>query len=561
MIFDSIKDKVKYFNPAFHSMTPEGLNARLTFLNQCMRPGQTIPVIDTDGKPKYNDALNTAFGAPPILVLRVGDFYHTKIVPQNLSITYDPLQLDMNPEGIGIQPMVANVTLGFNFIGGHGLAGPVQELQNALSFNYYANTEIYDERATATEDTSAIDKYVVEKITGGITPVSSAQASAVQNTDPKRGQQTIGTQVGDVLDYTPVLTELQDQLKGYFDTYFNGELKVQQQSNYGILQIMNNKRKYSKGSLGEFSTPIKEVELYGKPSDYENLIDGLVNQIITDIDNQTDPISAGLKADPANFPNKALREVKDRLKTLVEPQKTELRNIVNNGFADLVDSQEELIYTFRKLNVVDSKLDGYMDASNGTVTFDLSGDTFFGDITSQDSLKYVLLDRVPDYLTKLNTFMSGTLITEPSKFDTTQYTINDPFTGNFITIQENRFYVCNSNIFLDEGKFRDFVNALTTLEEVKKIESMKLKVEEICNNLKTIFKGEFDAEVKNFDNAKLDPIYTQLTTLTLPVIPAKLGFVSPATTDVDTKQKRLKDLYANQNLNTTDTFDGKVTLN
>jgi hypothetical protein len=151
--------------------------------------------------------------------------------------------------------------------------------------------------------------------------------------------------------------------------------------------------------------------------------------------------------------------------------------------------------------------------------------------------------------------------TEPSKFDTTQYTINDPFTGNFITIQENRFYVCNSNIFLDEGKFRDFVNALTTLEEVKKIESMKLKVEEICNNLKTIFKGEFDAEVKNFDNAKLDPIYTQLTTLTLPVIPAKLGFVSPATTDVDTKQKRLKDLYANQNLNTTDTFDGKVTLN
>jgi hypothetical protein len=526
-----------------------------------MRPGQTIPVIDTDGKPKYNDALNTAFGAPPILVLRVGDFYHTKIVPQNLSITYDPLQLDMNPEGIGIQPMVANITLSFNFIGGHGLAGPIQELQNALSFNYYANTEIYDERATATEDTSAIDKYVVEKITGGITPVSSAQANAVQSSDPKRGQQTIGTQVGDELDYTPALTELQDQLKGYFDTYFNGELKVQQQSNYGILQIMNNKRKYSKGSLGEFSTPIKEVVLYGKPSDYENLIDGLVNQIITDIDDQKDPISAGLKADPAKFPNKALREVKDRLKTLVETQKVELRNIVNNGFADLVDSQEELIYTFRKLNVVDSKLDGYVDTSNGTVTFDLSGDTFFGDITSEQSLKYVLLDRVPDYLTKLNTFMSGARITDPSNFSTTDYTIQDPFTGNFITIEQNRFYVCNSNIFLDEGKFRDFVNALITLEEVKKIPEMVKKVEEICDGFKIICKTEFDAEVKNFDTAKSDPIYTQLTTLTLPVIPAKVGFVSPATTDVDTKQKRLKDLYANQNLNTTDSFNGKVTLN
>ena len=33
----------------------------------------------------------------------------------------------MNPEGIGVQPMIANITLGFNFIGGNGLAGPVQE--------------------------------------------------------------------------------------------------------------------------------------------------------------------------------------------------------------------------------------------------------------------------------------------------------------------------------------------------------------------------------------------------------------------------------------------------
>ncbi len=32
MVYDSIKEKIKYFNPAFHSMTPEGLNARLTFL-------------------------------------------------------------------------------------------------------------------------------------------------------------------------------------------------------------------------------------------------------------------------------------------------------------------------------------------------------------------------------------------------------------------------------------------------------------------------------------------------------------------------------------------------
>ena len=44
-------------------------------------------------------------------------------------------------------PMIANVTLQFNFIGGSDLGGPIQRLQNALSFNYYANASVYDNRA------------------------------------------------------------------------------------------------------------------------------------------------------------------------------------------------------------------------------------------------------------------------------------------------------------------------------------------------------------------------------------------------------------------------------
>ena len=42
--FKSLTEKLKYFHPAFHSTTPEGLNARLTFLLQCVRPGDTIPL-------------------------------------------------------------------------------------------------------------------------------------------------------------------------------------------------------------------------------------------------------------------------------------------------------------------------------------------------------------------------------------------------------------------------------------------------------------------------------------------------------------------------------------
>jgi hypothetical protein len=47
--------------------------------------------------------------------------------------------------------MFANVTINFNFLGGSDLAGPIARLQNAVSFNYYANTSVYDNRAEVVE--------------------------------------------------------------------------------------------------------------------------------------------------------------------------------------------------------------------------------------------------------------------------------------------------------------------------------------------------------------------------------------------------------------------------
>ena len=160
IVYDSLKQKLKYFTPAFHSMTPEGLNARLTFLQQCMRPGETIQKTQGD----YScDAKNTSFGRPPVCVLRIGDFYHTKIVLNNLNISYDPLVFDLNPEGIGVQPMIAKVSVNFKYIGGQGLRRHVDELQTALSFNYYANTDVYDERTFANTDQRERDLINLEE--------------------------------------------------------------------------------------------------------------------------------------------------------------------------------------------------------------------------------------------------------------------------------------------------------------------------------------------------------------------------------------------------------------
>ena len=138
-VYEGIKEKIRFFQPSFHSITPEGLNSRLTFLHQCMRQGPSL-------REGTNQTQNMAFGKPPVLVLRIGDFYYTKIIPDSLNINYEPLQWDMNPEGVGVQPMIAKVDLNFSMIGGSSLDGPIRQLQNAVSFNFFANTSVYNPR-------------------------------------------------------------------------------------------------------------------------------------------------------------------------------------------------------------------------------------------------------------------------------------------------------------------------------------------------------------------------------------------------------------------------------
>lgn len=148
MVHSSLVEKLQYFDPAFHSMTPEGFMGRLNFLHQCTRQGNTHSASDKNG----HSANNLAFGRPPFCVLRIGDFYYQKIVITNLSISYgDQVQLDLNNEGAGVVPLIAYVNLSFNFIGGGDMAGAVRRLQNANSFNYYANGRLYDNRADRVE--------------------------------------------------------------------------------------------------------------------------------------------------------------------------------------------------------------------------------------------------------------------------------------------------------------------------------------------------------------------------------------------------------------------------
>lgn len=135
--FPSGWDKLDYYKPVFHSQTPYDFYKRYTFLHQLTRPGHTIDVGAQVG-------VNSLFGRMPIVVLRVGDFFHTKAAISSIQFDMSETTWDMNPEGMGMQPMYCKITIDMDIIGGMSLKGPINRLQTAVDNNFLANSTFSD---------------------------------------------------------------------------------------------------------------------------------------------------------------------------------------------------------------------------------------------------------------------------------------------------------------------------------------------------------------------------------------------------------------------------------
>lgn len=576
MVYDTIKEKIKYFSPAFHSTTPEGLNARLTFLNQCMRPGQSIPIIGPDGRPKHNDALNTSFGAPPVLVLRIGDFYHTKIIPNSIGISYDPLLFDINPEGIGVQPMIAKITLSFDFIGGSGLAGPIEQLQNALSFNYYANTEIYDERSISTEDTSERDS----KIVGKITPNASEPPTVadIPNNISNKGGETIGAiiskdsstngtvETGEI-DYSNLITELSTKTKELFSTIYNQLKSIKDVSNYGILQLVNFKTKYFDGNISEFTSQ-SPLKIYGKPDDFEKLIKKLVDNAIKDCKNNQSPVLKKINTD-VNYSPIAVRQVRDKIKEVLDTRYSEINDAIIGPINNITSYQETLNYTFRKTDVVISMYDGVLLDTGKPKVYSFTGASA---VTVTSNILTVYNTEVAKTITDFFTVMSDNYIMKNGSIEydvgKNVMTLPDKFQNeggffkSFSNDEEKRFYMVMSDIMLDDNKYNSFVESLTSLEKIK---SNNTLVTDLKNNF-DIFRAKCQTQRKEedkiFSNYESSQSYIKFENFKILPFEAKVGYTtSKAEIGYNTGVNRIKDLYSNQNLNDNDKYNGKVKFN
>jgi len=563
MIYDSLKDKLKFFQPTFHSMTPEGLNSRLTFLNQCLRPGDTIPTIGPNGELLQNDAINTSFGAPPICVLRIGDFYHSKIAISSISFRYDPLVFDINPEGIGVQPMIADVQMNFDFIGGQGLAGPVQKLQNALSFNYYANTEMYDDRAEATEDTSVFDKQVYDSLVsqGLIGPPTTQSRNDAGTTigDIKTTYVSETGQTG-TISYKQRMDDLVDLTKKYTDSVVNKLQSINGSYNIGALMISTSQKNYQNGKIMEFGGNSLDTNLYGKSDKIQTTIDNIFRQAIDDVDNDSSPLIKFIK--PKNLLESSKRQFKNQMKDKIAAKKNNFLTEISSATNEITSAQINLIGLMSKLDFVaydtavspPNLFDGYVK-DNKPVIYNLSGTT---GVTQPATTTTTDQEMKEDYQTiglDLKDFYDN--LNSSGLIQTGEFTISsfNPLSTDISTDADKRFFI----IFAAEiiKNTQDFIT--TSLGNLSQFNTWVDEVTAGTNQLKGYYetsKSAADEIIATFKNDYYDPKFG--TYLPYPLNKTRDFDYGTNNSPANQVKTRFTNLYKTTNLNENkDSFLGK----
>jgi hypothetical protein len=501
-------------------------------------------------------------------VLRIGDFYNTKIIPNSLGITFDPLVFDINPEGIGVQPMIAKISLGFDFIGGQGIAGPVKELQNALSFNYYANTEIYDERSVATENTSERDNTLVKAIIkDGSVNSDPLTTNQVDNQIPQKGGSTVGTilttntssgntvSTGDI-EYKTLMSDLSTGTQTYFKTIFNQLKTLTSTTNGGIMSLVSTDLEFNEGDFNEYDSAPYPVKIYGKSNSVEKYVKSLVKQTKKDVNDGESPIISNIVNSTQKYENSLIRELKSNMEIEVEKVETELNSIIIGPINEMTSYQEGFNYTLRKLDVVCDSIDGIKLGTGDYKVYSLSGDSVISEIKTK-------------YTTKagqqINDFFD-TILT-PNFFEKFLY---NKSTNMFTTVTPilnyseyaNRFYMAMSYIFLDDNKYNAFVTSLTTSKKIKDNLVIVDEIKKYCEIFKGNCKTEHDAEIKIFDDVERSADYKTYETFKLDEFDSKVQYTTEKTGNNLQKINRIKNLYLDVNVKTSNkTYNGKVKFN
>jgi hypothetical protein len=454
-----------------------------------------------------------------------------------------------------------------------------------LSFNFYANTEIYDERATATEDVSERDKYVVEKILSNQPPVKINQ---VQNQIPKRGGSTIGNIISATeIDYTGSLNNFWKKTIEYIDSVIDTTNTLVKTTNIGIAYSLFNDRDYTLGTFNEYGTQ-ETISIYGKPKNIEEKLDELYKNVLDDIssNNNSNSFMNQIELNSNNITKKDIREIGNRLKTYVSTMKDSFITNVSNNVSKLVLLQQDYVQYVRQYNLLLTKTDGSMNSNNIPNIYNLSGDNlnlitnvyttiknkhieFFDNsdgiiksISGPEGVQFYGLDLTKNIYNNTSTTFKDEGVSKNSNNTTEKLNKIDFAWSSTGNPADNRFYQVMAQVFYSEtlrNELRIYLLDSTIYSDKPKVETA---INQAINywvdlNFYTDYCNKrFSDEIKKSQ---------QYTTLVQSPIDDNTKYVVDYTftTEGTQDQKtRINNIYSTNNINTkTNTFDGKIKFN
>jgi len=442
--------------------------------------------------------------------------------------------------------------MGFKFIGGQGLKAPIDELQNALSFNFFGNTEMYDERATDSLTVSAYNKEFIEKTEPtGDTPKNTN--SNLQN----EGGTTIGSVEGKFqnsgtsvnIAYKEIVKEFIESFNNFTNDEYDKLKQVSEQYNSGILMLYTKDRDYKSGKMNEFGSPSAtqtNLTIFGK-STFETKIDTLFSSLLNDINSNSLTIQQEMLPPQHKFKDIDIANFNAQLKKLVNEYKVKFTDKLVSTSNELSKVQLSMTRNIDKLNYVVQGLDGYIDTKGITQIYTIDSATTVNEIG-------IVMNTYSPLINLLETNLETKKIITSTYSDDQTYTLPG---GSFVTNSADKrfFLVFGWQLANNYKAFETQVTGSFTSKDWTKFIS-----ESLTKNYKVPADNEKKEIGKIFSDYKksTNKVYVpgDVTTLIKNKRQTSLTIKTSAT---DNDKTRLKNLYLGQNSNTDkNTFNGKV---
>ena len=285
--------------------------------------------------------------------------------------------------------MIANVSLQVSFIGGQGLEKPVERLQNALSSNFFANTEMYDERAQST--TTKINGEDAEKFTKDFleTLYTKAGFALESKNDSANANKTvegtyIGTPNGDKMKYTSTIDMVYSSVGNYFNTYQTAYNEVLKNfgPKIGQMFLSPNFRTISGYTVNTNTSSTEDIKLLGEYKsslDFNKLKIRLEGSLVNYVSNTADLSSILGFSDvlPSSLVSNSNDLLKPHIKKLILDKKQKISDF--KEMKKVEDVRKEVIEALDKVNFITKyERDGKIEKGN------YSGVTFSVGFTNED---------------------------------------------------------------------------------------------------------------------------------------------------------------------------------